>query len=267
MVSHDFMAAQQGSLYASGQQLRPSSSIAGAWRLAACSGNVLFLSAVVALQPRVQWTGRTAEALLSTIADQSCCSLLLIATDDPLDLAILELLPLLRERVHPGRLQVVLFLEDHLDQGHLQNMKAAGANVLCRMQRFQGPMLASAINTALLNRPWIDPLFADLPPPAGAPTAGRPQLHPWDLGSRERELLRQVGQGYNALEISRQLGIRCDTVRRTLSRVYKRIGVRDRAQAVGWCLCHGLISRQELSRRYLLSTSPQEQSSELRRML
>ena len=259
MVSHDSGAAQQGSLSASAQHFRASSTISGAWHLAACSGNVLFLSAVAALQPRVQWNGRTAEGLLHTIGEHSFCSLLLIATDDLLDLAILELLPLLRERVHPARLQVVLFLEDHLDHGCLQSLVAAGANVLCRLQRFQGPMLASAINNALLNRSWIDPLFADLPPPAGAPPGARPPLHPRDLGGRERELLRQVGQGYNALEISRQLGIRCDTVRRTLSRVYKRIGVRDRAQAVGWCLCHGLISRQELRRRYPLSAAPREQ--------
>jgi hypothetical protein len=53
-----------------------------------------------------------------------------------------------------------------------------------------------------------------------------------------------------ALQPRVQWGIRCDTVRRTLSRAYRRIGVRDRAQAVGWCLCHGLISRQELERRY-----------------
>ncbi len=65
-------------------------------------------------------------------------------------------------------------------------------------------------------------------------------------------MLRQVGQGYNALEISERLGIRSDTVRRTLSRLYRRIGVRDRAQAVGWCFCHGLISRQDLKRRYPL---------------
>lgn len=67
-----------------------------------------------------------------------------------------------------------------------------------------------------------------------------------------------MGEGYNAQEISRQLGIRCDTVRHTLSRVYKRIGVRDRAQAVGWCLCHGLISRHEFKRRYPLERTMPE---------
>lgn len=63
-------------------------------------------------------------------------------------------------------------------------------------------------------------------------------------------MLQLVAQGYNAIEIARDYGIRCDSVRRYLSQAYQRIGVRDRAQAVGWCLCHGLISRRELERRY-----------------
>lgn len=40
------------------------------------------------------------------------------------------------------------------------------------------------------------------------------------------------------------------------SGAYQRIGVRDRAQAVGWCLSHGLITRQELDRRYRPCPAP-----------
>ncbi len=170
-----------------------------------------------------------------------------------------ELLPLVRAQVQPAHLQAVLFLEDHLDQDRLRTLIDAGAQVLCRLQLFQGPLLATAINGALLNRLCLDPLYTDLLEPRGrssGPRGGRPR-HPWELPGRERELLRQVGQGYNALEISHRLGIRCDTVRRSLSRLSRRIGVRDRAQAVGWCLCLGLIGRQELNRRYRLAVRPE----------
>ena len=68
------------------------------------------------------------------------------------------------------------------------------------------------------------------------------------LPSRERQLLQLVGQGYNA--IASRLAIRADMVRRYLSQAYQRIGARDRALAVGWCPSHGLITRQELDRRY-----------------
>jgi DNA-binding NarL/FixJ family response regulator len=187
-------------------------------------------------------------------------SLLLIATDDLPDLRLVELVPLLTAQVQPARLRIVLFLEDQPGHDRLQALLMAGVGVICRLQRFQGPLLASAINNALLNRPWLDPHYETLRQPGGRPRPGGRWLrHPGDLPWRERELLCQVGQGYNALEISQRLGIRCDTVRRTLSRVYKRIGVRDRAQAVGWCLCHGLISSQELRRRYPLHGSLEDQ--------
>jgi DNA-binding NarL/FixJ family response regulator len=258
MVSHDSLAARRGSLSFSGKHCAPPPRAGGTWQLAVCSGNVLFLNAVTAFQPRVQWQCQTAEDLLSRLATHPLRSLLLVATDDLLDLALYELLPLLRAQVRPARLQVVLFLEDQLDQGRLRGLMAAGAQVLCRLRLFQGQMLASAINNALLNHTWLDPLYADQLRPDGA-WRQRRALQPWNLPGREWEMLRQVGQGYNALEISERLGIRSDTVRRTLSRLYRRIGVRDRAQAVGWCFCHGLISRQDLKRRYPLSADPQEQ--------
>lgn len=258
MVSHDSSAARRGSLSLPDKQCAATPQAGGPWQLAVCSGNVLFLNAVTTFQPRVQWQCRTAEDLLCQLAAHSLQSLLVVATDDLLDLAIHELLPLLRAQVTPARLQVVLFLEDQLDQCLLRGLIGAGAQVLCRLQLFQGRMLASAINNALLNRAWVDPLYADLLRPDGARSRAKPP-QPWNLPGREWDVLRQVGQGYNALEISERLGIRSDTVRRTLSRLYRRIGVRDRAQAVGWCFCHGLISRQDLKRRYPLSAEPPEQ--------
>ncbi len=189
-----------------------------------------------------------------------------------MDMTLEELLPLLGGVVQPGRLQVVLFLEDHLEQDRLSRLVKAGAQVICRLQRFEAPLLASAISTALCNRPWLDPLFANLScrqsgarpwqpvvhgsggvqtgESGGKPAGSHRTAQPWELPNRERELLRHVGQGYSTQEISERLGIRCDSVRHSLSRIYRRIGVRDRAQAVGWCLCHGLISRHDLWRRY-----------------
>jgi len=245
----DPLAAHKGGSLWVGHGLPSSFAIAGTWRIVVCSSNTLFCSAVCSLQPRVQWQCSTVESLLHHLASQPVRSLLLIASEDWLDCGLQELLPSLRAQMHPAQLQVVLFLEDHQDPVRLQSLVRAGVQVICRLQLFQAKLLAGAISAALRNRPWLDPLFAGLI----QPTQGRRQGAlgaPHHLPRRERELLRQVGQGYNALEISHRLGIRTDTVRRTLSRAYRRIGVRDRAQAVGWCLCHELISRRELERRY-----------------
>lgn len=40
------------------------------------------------------------------------------------------------------------------------------------------------------------------------------------------------------------------SVRRHLSQAYQRIGVRDRAQAIGWCIAHGLVTATDLQRIY-----------------
>ena len=69
-------------------------------------------------------------------------------------------------------------------------------------------------------------------------------------------MLQLVAQGYNAIEIAHDYGLRSDSVRRYLSQAYQRIGVRDRAQAVGWCLSHGIVTRQELDRLYRPSLEP-----------
>jgi LuxR family quorum sensing-dependent transcriptional regulator len=236
--------------------------MAGTWQIVVCSDNALFCTAVCLLQPRVQFQCSTVEALLHHLASQPVRSLVLIASEDWLDCGLLELLPSLRAQMHPAQLQVVLFLEDQQDPVRLQGLIGAGVQVICRLELFQAKLLAGAINAALRNRPWLDPLFAGLIQPAQVRRHGG-LGHPHQLPHRERELLRQVGQGYNALEISHRLGIRTDTVRRTLSRAYRRIGVRDRAQAVGWCLCHGLISRRQLERRYrhqVEQGSPMEES-------
>lgn len=219
---------------------------ADTWRLAVCSSNPLFQSAVRALQSRVQWQLPTPQSLLKLVSRQPIRSLVLLASDDGLEAGLMELLPALREQLQPAQLKVVLFVEDAIDPVRLQALLALGGLVICRLQLFHGALLSQAINTALLNRPWVDPLFTRIQQGGAKRGACRRDVLP----SRERELLRQVGQGYNALEISQRLGIRSDTVRRTLSRAYRRIGVRDRAQAVGWCLCHGLISRRELEQRY-----------------
>jgi DNA-binding NarL/FixJ family response regulator len=245
----DPLAAHKGSSLWAGHGLPSSFATAGTWQIVVCSGNALFCTAVCLLQPRVQLQCSTVEALLHHLANQPVRSLVLIASEDWLDCGLLELLPSLRAQMRPAQLQVVLFLEDQQDPVRLQGLIGAGVQVICRLELFQAKLLAGAINAALRNRPWLDPLFAGLIQPAQG-SRQRALGAPHHLPRRERELLRQVGQGYNALEISHRLGIRTDTVRRTLSRAYRRIGVRDRAQAVGWCLCHGLISRRELERRY-----------------
>ena len=96
---------------------------------------------------------------------------------------------------------------------------------------------------------YLDPLFHQRLHHVGAPRQG--PIGPQELDRRERQLLREVCRGYNSPEIAARHGLAHGTVRRYLSHTYQRIGVRDRAQAIGWCVAHGLISPEDLQQVYL----------------
>jgi DNA-binding NarL/FixJ family response regulator len=78
-------------------------------------------------------------------------------------------------------------------------------------------------------------------PPAGARAAvsGAPRAL---LSGREREILQSVGEGFNNSEIAARLFISENTVKAHLSRIFQKLMVQDRTQAVVIGLQRGLIS-------------------------
>ena len=217
------------------------------WRLVACSGSAPFLAAVLALQPGLLLQGRSGGELLDGLA--ACREpLLLIATDDLPDGSVLELIHGLRHPLGQAPLRVVLFLEDSVGIERLQALLQAGVRAVGRLEAFAGERLAAAIEAAARNTTSLDPYFVELLLQPATTPLGRASCQ--RLPARERQLLQLVGHGYNAVEIAARLAIRADTARRYLSQTYQRIGVRDRAQAVGWCVSHGLVTRRELDRLY-----------------
>jgi len=221
------------------------------WQLAVCSGSAVFLAAVLALHPGARFQGRSVARLLRSLTPRSE-PVLLLATDDLPDGSALDLIGGLRQQLGTVPLRVVLYLEDQLDRERLLAYLKAGVQAVQRLETFDGPRLMAAMERAVQDGPGLDAnldphyvglLVKELQPQGAIELAEQ-------LGERERSMLQLVAQGYNAIEIARDYGIRCDSVRRYLSQAYQRIGVRDRAQAVGWCLSHGLVTRQELDRRY-----------------
>ena len=227
------------------------------WQLAVCSGSALFLAAVLALHPGARMQSRSAAKLLRGLTPRSE-PVLLLATDDLPDGSALDLIGGLRQQLGTVPLRVVLFLEDQLDRERLLAYLQAGVQAIQRLEAFDSERLAATLSTAVQDGPGAEPnldphfvglLVRPLQPPGRAALVEQ-------LSQRERAMLRLVGQGYNANEIARHYGIRSDSVRRYLSQAYQRIGVRDRAQAVGWCLSHGIVTRQELDRLYRPSLEP-----------
>lgn len=61
--------------------------------------------------------------------------------------------------------------------------------------------------------------------------AAPPQIFP-ELTSREREILCLIAQGFNNLEIARQLVLSHKTIRNHVSNIFSKLQVADRAQAI-----------------------------------
>ncbi len=65
------------------------------------------------------------------------------------------------------------------------------------------------------------------------------------LTPRNLEVLRLIVAGLNDREIADELSLAYGSVRNHVSRLYKRLGVRNRAEAIRWALQHGIVPSVE----------------------
>jgi DNA-binding NarL/FixJ family response regulator len=70
----------------------------------------------------------------------------------------------------------------------------------------------------------------------------RPRI---ELTARQRSVLELIVQGESVKQTARTLGIAVKTVENTQSRLYRRLGVRNRSQAVAVAMRSGLVPRPD----------------------
>ena len=85
--------------------------------------------------------------------------------------------------------------------------------------------------------------------PPAATSAGKP-AHSWPgqslgLTQRESEVLTFITRGLSNEEIARRSFLSINTVKSYIRSAYRKIGVRSRAQAVGWGYRHGFQSTDD----------------------
>jgi DNA-binding NarL/FixJ family response regulator len=85
-------------------------------------------------------------------------------------------------------------------------------------------LLAPSVTRRLLDR------FAELPPPGGVPSRQPSGLA--DLTEREHEVFTLIGRGLSNQEIAERLFLGETTVKTHVSRVFAKLELRDRVQAV-----------------------------------
>ncbi|GAB2481706.1 transcriptional regulator [Jatrophihabitans fulvus] len=115
------------------------------------------------------------------------------------------------------------FLLKHLPPREL----AAAVRTVAAGESLLAPSVTTRLVESYLRRP---PVRAD---------AGLPE----PLTPRETEVLALVATGRSNAEIAAALVLAEQTVKSHVSRVFTKLGVRDRAQAVVWAYEHGLAGR------------------------
>jgi DNA-binding NarL/FixJ family response regulator len=168
--------------------------------------------------------------------------LFFLLCDDLPDGEIEHALALLQP-IAPERRRVLAVLGDNTDRQRLQRLQERGVDGLCTQGSCGQGRIYTAVDLIASGGTYLDPLFRQrLTQP---PRDGRVRSVN-DLTIQERTLLRDICRGYNSLEIAKRQGLAHNSVRRYLSQSYQRLGVRDRAQAIGWSVAHGLVSAAEL---------------------
>lgn len=88
-----------------------------------------------------------------------------------------------------------------------------------------------------VSRQLVAARFADLPGARPEPAAAA------GLSPREREVLLELATGRSNAEIATDLHISAETVKSHVAEVLRKLGLRDRIQAVVYAYEHGLVGR------------------------
>jgi two-component system, NarL family, nitrate/nitrite response regulator NarL len=156
-------------------------------------------------------------------------ALLDVRMPDPDGMAVLE------ELVRSGSRTRVVFLSAHEDGDIVHAALSAGASgylsKACDRSDICDAIVAAAGGRRVIRLPT--PLtFTDF-------GTGRPEMV---LTAREAQTMRLTADGLSAPEIASALGIGTTTVRTHLERVYRKLGVTDRAAMVAAAMRLGLLT-------------------------
>jgi DNA-binding NarL/FixJ family response regulator len=141
-----------------------------------------------------------------------------------------------------GAPRVVILTTFDLDGYVYEAMRAGASGFLlksARPQELLAGVRAAVAGDTLLAPPITRRLveaFVHHPPPG---TTTPPQLD--ELTPREVEVLRHIAGGQSNAEIARELFVSDDTVKTHASRIFMKLGLRDRTQAVILAYESGLV--------------------------
>lgn len=212
------------------------------WTLLACVRAMRHRSALLLALEALNTVVETMPELLAA-AMATSGPLLLICADAADEIDALALQQQLRglQRQDPVRLLVCVGRETPCLR--LQQLWQSAADGLISLEATGEGQLLEAVLTVLRGMQCLDPQVGHRLRRSTGDTATA--AHPV-LNEREQELLRWLARGRSAAEIAAMLQLRCDTVRRQLSQLYRRTGVRNQRSLLAWGLEQGLLRPHDL---------------------
>ena len=140
----------------------------------------------------------------------------------------------------------VLILTMHSEEERLISLLSAGASGFLSKDA-SAETLVDAIKTVAGGDMYVRPeaasiLAARIRPATKTTPADEALAKLSRLSDREREVLRQVAEGYNGPEIGSRIGISSKTVETYKQRIAEKIGLGHRADYVRFALTAGLIA-------------------------
>jgi len=144
-------------------------------------------------------------------------------------------------------IRVLMLTTYKLDEAVLRALRAGAAGFA--LKDVAPRTFATAIRTVAAGEPWLDPAatralvneFSDRsgnPTPRPAATRGSDTEN---LTVREIEVLQLIAQGKSNTEIGAEIYVTEATVKTHVRSIYRKIGARDRAQAVAYAFRNGII--------------------------
>ena len=204
------------------------------WSIAVCAADERLIGIVCLLLDRCDFAaGSIAELLALPLPKQQ--KLLLICDDELADGGALELIQRLPQAT------VLVCLDAAIPQERLALLWRSGAAGLCCRQHCGCGRLLQAVLMLMRGLQSLDPLLGERL--RGQP----PRLIP--LQGNEQHLLELLARCFNSREIAALEQRRSDTIRRQLSALYRKVGVRDQRALLAWGLGQGLVRPRDLACR------------------
>ena len=209
------------------------------WTVVVCSADNELVAMAALLLPHCTLAAGSVAELLARLPVG--IERLLVICDDALpDGGATELMQQVRTAQPQAICRFLAYLPRTITPERLEQLLAQGCDALCCRSSGGTGTVLSALVQALNGQQCVDAIFRRRLR-RGCCDPEKPALKP-----SEQELILLVARGHKAPQIAALRQRRCDTIRRQLSVIYRKTGVRDQRGLISWALAHGVIRPVDL---------------------